>query len=174
MPAWGFSRATFVMLREYYSHECLSGGGLGGGVIFILRPLALLLVSLGLFDSSYSSRTRWIRLQMISPCSFFSLVITLPPISHCCLPPVLQVSIWLSTLLIPIWLAFGQLLFSLCIDTFHACVEKCHWCCHETFSFCRLWPILFKKNKMLAYHKSPVTFSGLPKYPVFLHNDFSE
>lgn len=71
-------------------------------------------------------------------------------------------------------LALGQLLFSFCTDTFHSCVEKWCWCCHETFSFFILWSILYEKNKMLAHHKSPVTFSWLPKYVVFLHNDDSE
>lgn len=92
-PAWGCSRATFLMCREYYSHECLSLVW-GSSHFSTFKPPEFLTVSLGSFDSSYSSRTWWMRWQMASP-RFSSLVITLPAIGQCCLPSILQVSIWL-------------------------------------------------------------------------------
>lgn len=145
---------------------------------FILRPLEFLSVSLELFDS-YSSRTRWMRWLMTSPW-FFSLVITLLSISdvcplffrfpfdylHCYLPsgwPSVS-SFFLSPLIpsMPVLKYGTDAVLSASAKIWSHCLVTL------TFSFRRLWPILLKKKKMVAHHKSPATFSGLPKYPVFL------
>lgn len=97
------------MFREYYSQECFSGGRWGGGAIF--------------WDHWSFSWCLWGSLILLvhprqGECddrchlpAFFSLVITLLAISHCCLPSVLWVSILLSTLLIPIFRPWVSSLF---------------------------------------------------------------